>query len=122
MDDTAVISKKLQIKPGQAVAVVAAADVPQVTDGSVNPAVAPPIADAIIVFARTAADLDALADPAIAAARLDKLTWIAYPKGGKLGTDLNRDVLAALVTARGLQPVRQVAIDETWSALRFRPA
>jgi hypothetical protein len=28
----------------------------------------------------------------------------------------------ALLTAEGVQPVRQVAIDETWSALRFRPA
>ena len=122
MEDMAVIAKKLQINPGQAVAVVAAADVPHVTDGSVNPPVAPPVADAIIVFARSAADLDRLADPAVAAARLDKLTWVAYPKGGKLGTDLNRDILAGLLTARGLQPVRQVAIDETWSALRFRPA
>lgn len=123
MDATADIAKKLQIKPGQAVAVVAAAqDVPRVTDAAVNPAVAPPVADAIIVFARTAADLDGLADPAVAAARLDKLVWIAYPKGGKLGTDLNRDVLARLLTGRGVQPVRQVAIDDTWSALRFRPA
>jgi hypothetical protein len=31
-------------------------------------------------------------------------------------------MLAALVTERGVRPVRQVAIDETWSALRFRPA
>jgi hypothetical protein len=46
----------------------------------------------------------------------------AYPKAGKLGTDLNRDVLAALLAGQGVQPVRQVAIDETWSALRFRPA
>jgi hypothetical protein len=47
--------------------------------------------------------------------------WIAYPKAGKLGTDLSRDILAAL-TAEGIQPVRQVTVDETWSALRFRPA
>ena len=55
-------------------------------------------------------------------ARQDRLAWVAYPKAGKLGTDLNRDILAALLTAEGVQPVRQVAIDETWSALRFRPA
>jgi hypothetical protein len=28
----------------------------------------------------------------------------------------------AELTAEGVQPVRQVAIDEIWSALRFRPA
>ena len=33
-----------------------------------------------------------------------------------------RRLAAAIVSGRGVQPVRQVAIDETWSALRFRPA
>jgi hypothetical protein len=47
---------------------------------------------------------------------------VAYPKAGQLGTDLNRDPLAAAFTASGLRPVRQVSIDATWSALRFRPA
>jgi hypothetical protein len=58
----------------------------------------------------------------VAAARQDKLAWIAYPKAGQLGTDLNRDILAGELSGQGVQPVRQVAIDETWSALRFRPA
>ena len=35
---------------------------------------------------------------------------------GKLGTDLNRDILAASLAAAGIQPVRQIAIDEVWSA------
>jgi hypothetical protein len=117
------ISAKLQIKPGQTVAAVAVpADVPPLTDALANPAAAPGSADVVIVFLRVAGDLDSVAAPAIAAARGDRLAWIAYPKAGKLGTDLNRDVLAGLVTERGAQPVRQVAIDATWSALRFRPA
>jgi hypothetical protein len=82
----------------------------------------PGAADVIVAFARNRAELATIAGPAIEAARRDKLAWIAYPKAGKLGTDLNRDILAALLTAEGVQPVRQVAIDETWSALRFRPA
>jgi hypothetical protein len=49
------------------------------------------------------------------------LAWVAYPKAGQLGTDLNRDSLARLMIERGVQPVRQVAINEVWSALRFRP-
>ena len=117
------ISAKLQIKPGQAVAVVAApAEVPSLTDPAVNPVAAPPAADVVVAFARLAADLDTIAAPAVAAARLDKLAWVAYPKAGQLGTDLNRDTLAALLAERGVQPVRQVAINATWSALRFRPA
>jgi hypothetical protein len=96
--------------------------VPPVVTPDANPAADPAVADAVVAFARNKAELDSVAAPAIEAARQDRLAWIAYPKAGKLGTDLNRDVLAALLTARGVQPVRQVAIDATWSALRFRPA
>ena len=117
------VTAKLQIKPGQRVAALAAdGDVPPVATPRANPPADPASADAVIAFARNKAELDSVAGPAIEAARRDKLAWIAYPKAGKLGTDLNRDILAALLTGRGVQPVRQVAIDETWSALRFRPA
>jgi hypothetical protein len=117
------VTAKLQIKPGQRVAVLAAdGDVPPVVSTDANPPADPGTADAVVAFARNQAELDSVAAPAVEAARRDKLAWIAYPKAGKLGTDLNRDILAALLTERGVQPVRQVAIDDTWSALRFRPA
>ena len=117
------VTAKLQIKPGQRIAALAGdGEVPSVVAPDANPPADPGAADAVVAFARNKAELDTVAGPAIEAARRDKLAWIAYPKAGKLGTDLNRDVLAALLTARGVQPVRQVAIDETWSALRFRPA
>jgi hypothetical protein len=57
----------------------------------------------------------------VEAARRDRLVWLAYPKAGRLGTDLNRDTVAALLADDGVRPVRQIAIDDTWSALRFRP-
>jgi hypothetical protein len=66
-------------------------------------------------------DLDQLG-AVTAAALADRVAWVGYPKGGKLGTDLNRDRLAEALAAHGIQPVRQVSIDDTWSALRFRPA
>ena len=117
------VTAKLQIKAGQRVATVAVSgDVPPVATADANPPAEPADADAVIAFARNKAELAAVAAPAIEAARQDRLAWVAYPKAGKLGTDLNRDILAALLIAEGVQPVRQVAIDETWSALRFRPA
>ena len=79
------------------------------------------VADAVIAFVVRQGDL-ALAEQAVAAARADRLAWIGYPKGGQLGTDLNRDRLAAALAGHGVQPVRQVSLDDTWSALRFRPA
>jgi hypothetical protein len=47
------------------------------------------------------------------------LLWILYPKGGR--TDIDRDTLWPIVAAHGLRPIAQVAVDDTWSALRFRP-
>jgi hypothetical protein len=79
-------------------------------------------ADDVLVFVKDRAGLAAEASAALDAARSDRIAWIAYPKAGKLGTDLNRDILWDLLKGKGVKPVRQVAIDETWSALRFRPA
>jgi hypothetical protein len=117
------VSAKLQIKPGQRVMILAGdGDVPAIGAPGTEGAGSPAAADVVLAFVRGKADLESIAAPAIEAARGDKLAWIAYPKAGKLGTDLNRDVLAAALAGQGVQPVRQVAIDETWSALRFRPA
>jgi hypothetical protein len=112
------LSKKLQLAPGQSVAVRTAP--PDVDLGNLA---LDPEGTAVLVFVRMQADLDGPdGAAALAAAVADRLSWIAYPKGGALGTDLNRDRLAAEATERGAQPVRQVAIDGTWSALRLRPA
>ena len=47
---------------------------------------------------------------------------MCYPKGGrKAGTDLNRDILWNLMQGRGLVGVTLVAVDNEWSAMRFRP-
>ena len=115
------VSAKLQIKPGQRIATVGMpGDVPPIAGESV--AETPGAADVVVAFVRSNAERATVAVPAIAAARRDKLAWIAYPKAGKLGTDLNRDLLSAALAGEGVQPVRRIAIDEVWSALRFRPA
>ncbi|HEX6131023.1 MAG TPA: hypothetical protein VF044_04785 [Actinomycetota bacterium] len=45
--------------------------------------------------------------------------WVAYPKGNR--ADLNRDTLWPPFAEHGMRPIGQVALDEVWSALRFRP-
>jgi hypothetical protein len=46
--------------------------------------------------------------------------WVSYPKGKALPTDLNRDIVRTTLADVGLEVVSQVAIDETWSALRAK--
>jgi hypothetical protein len=115
------LAAKLQIKPGMQVCVVAAPAGGPDLSGLGPPTDDPANAGAVVAFARLRADLTTVAKPAIAAARADRLAWVAYPKAGQLGTDINRDSLAAAVAELGVQPVRQVAIDDVWSALRLRP-
>jgi hypothetical protein len=116
------VLSKLQIKPGQAVAVLRS---PPEVDLGIGPTDLhddPTTADAAVLFVTTAADLSAPdADLVVDAAQRDAVTWVAYPKAGQLGTDLNRDRLAALLAERNVRAVRQVSIDDIWSALRFRP-
>ncbi len=52
----------------------------------------------------------------------DAIIWMAYPKGSskRLTCDFNRDTGWSPLGAVGFRGVRQVAIDEDWSALRFR--
>jgi hypothetical protein len=117
------LAGKLQLKAGQSVAVVNQPAGGALDLGQDHPlADTPDAADAVIVFTVTRDELERLSDQFVAPAKRDALTWVAYPKAGQLGTDLSRDVLAELVKKRGVQPVRQVAIDDVWSALRLRPA
>ena len=52
----------------------------------------------------------------------DAIVWIAYPKktSKQYRCEFNRDSGWTLMGEAGFEPVRQVAIDEDWSALRFR--
>lgn len=115
------LAAKLQLKPGQSVFVggqpagVELGLGDRVLSGANQ-------ADALIFFCGGSEALEAVRGQVVDAARADRLVWVAYPKAGALGTDLNRDSLAALVKeGGGVRPVRQVAIDDTWSALRFGP-
>jgi hypothetical protein len=120
----ATLAKKLQLRPGQAVRVLHAPeglDLDALAAAAPGEAAGEAPAPATLVFVTTFAEAEERVAPVVEAALADDLAWVAYPKAGKLGTDLNRDSLAAFMTARGVRPVRQVAIDDTWSALRFRP-
>jgi hypothetical protein len=76
-------------------------------------------AETAIVFADDSASLRR-----ILAKQRERLTkpstlWVAYPKGNR--ADINRDTVWPILAEFGMRPIGQVAVDETWSALRFRP-
>ena len=76
-------------------------------------------ADTAVLFATSASTLEAaLADHA-GELGVPGALWIAYPKGGR--SDLKRDTLWPMLRPYGMRPISQIAIDDTWSALRFRP-
>lgn len=54
----------------------------------------------------------------------DGLLWFAYPKGSskKYKCEFNRDNGWNELGKHGFEPVRMIAIDDDWSALRFRKA
>lgn len=79
-------------------------------------------ADFILCFCIQKMQVDALAPKAAKTLQGDGLLWIAYPKGTskKYTCDFNRDNGWDALGKLGFEPVRMVAIDEDWSALRFR--
>lgn len=116
------LTGKLQLKPGQSVSIVNAPAGAALDLADHPPADRPDDADAVIVYCTNQSELEQLQGDVISPARRDALTWVAYPKARQLDTDLTRDVLAELVQAHGVRAVRQISLDDVWSALRLRPA
>lgn len=75
-----------------------------------------------IAFAITQAELDRISKLLTAKAPGDAILWIAYPKktSKRYQCEFNRDSGWSVLGAAGFEGVRMVAIDEDWSALRFR--
>ena len=116
------VAGKLQIRAGATVLVRNAPegfalDLPE----SVQRAGPGEQADVVLVFVRDSSEVASHSAPFVEAARRDAIAFIAYPKAGQLGTDLNRDVLWDALRREGLRGVRQVSLDDVWSAMRFRP-
>jgi hypothetical protein len=114
------IAEKLQIKPNTTVWVSDPAQtalLAPMPDG-VRESDKLATASTAVIFVEDAASARKLL--AEHAGDLDKprVLWVAYPKGNT--TDVNRDSLWPIVAEFGMRPNGQVAIDDRWSALRFR--
>ena len=75
-----------------------------------------------LAFVMTQKEVDTLGPQVAKKAKGDAIVWFAYPKSSskKYKSQINRDNGWAVMGTAGFEPVRMVAIDEDWSALRFR--
>ncbi|HEU0185934.1 MAG TPA: hypothetical protein VFS27_11510 [Blastocatellia bacterium] len=75
-----------------------------------------------LAFVTRQKEVDAISRTIARKATGDAIVWFAYPKGTskKYKCDFNRDTGWEALGAAGFESVRMVAIDEDWSALRFR--
>jgi hypothetical protein len=75
-----------------------------------------------VAFVTTQAELDKLSRLLATKAKGDAILWFAYPKktSRRYTCEFNRDSGWDAIRQAGFDSVRMVAIDEDWSALRFR--
>lgn len=75
-----------------------------------------------IAFAVRQEEVDRAAHAIAPKLKEDAVVWFCYPKGSskKYKCEFNRDNGWRVMGEYELEPVRQVAIDEDWSAVRFR--
>lgn len=75
-----------------------------------------------MLFVKTQKEIDELIPQIGNKLKGDAILWMCYPKGSskKYKCDFNRDTGWAVMGQFDLEPVRMVAIDEDWSALRFK--
>jgi len=73
-------------------------------------------------FVQKQEEIDRIVPHLVLKLKGDAVLWFCYPKGTskKYKCDFNRDTGWTLMGKYALEPVRMVAIDDDWSALRFR--
>lgn len=121
--NTAILNK-LKIKPGYSLLVLNSPEgyLKTARQVDIRPA-AKKKYDAVQLFVKNKAELEKHAPKAMASLQDDGLLWICYPKkSAAVKTDLTRDQGWDVVENAGFESVAIVAVDETWSALRFKPA
>ncbi|WP_416148826.1 DUF3052 domain-containing protein [Salipaludibacillus sp. HK11] len=123
------ILKKMQIKEPQITSVInhpeefteTLEDLRRYTKVELAP-VSTSIYDCIIVFVKSENDIASHCAFIQNQLAENGLLWFVYPKktSKKYKVEINRDYGWSSIQECGYEGVRQVAIDEDWSALRFR--
>jgi hypothetical protein len=78
--------------------------------------------DFLLIFIRNTQELETWVPQVVNKLNDEAIVWICYPKQtSKIKTDVNRDTIGKMVQdTTEYRLVSNVAIDDTWSALRLR--
>jgi hypothetical protein len=78
--------------------------------------------DFILSFVKTKEEIEKISTAIHSKLTEDAVVWFAYPKGTskKYKAQINRDNGWESIKKKGFDTVRAIAIDDDWSALRFR--
>lgn len=79
--------------------------------------------DFIHCFAKNKDEVDQIGPKVVDSVKPEGVLWISYPKGtSKIKTDVSRDKGWDSINAMGFVGVSLISINDTWSAMRFRPS
>ena len=128
MSEAALVLKKLNFKDqGQPVLVINAPksydDIKAAFEGEVHQQAELEMYDFVQVFGSSNEELQSNAKKSATYVKDDGLFWLCYPKKSSntyKGSDCSRESVTGMLSEEGYEPVRQIAIDDDWSALRFR--
>lgn len=76
----------------------------------------------VLAFVRSCGDIERMAGAVVTSVGTDGVLWFAFPKATsrRYHSDIGRESSWSVLGRMGFEGVRQVAIDEDWTALRFR--
>jgi len=121
--------KKLNYKGQKRISVINADDkfiksiTPELNDVIIDQKIDPRYPyEFVIIFVKSVSDVEAVAPLTFHNLMADGILWFCYPKKSskKYNSDIDRDHGWKVLNAAEFHGVRLVAIDEDWSALRFR--
>lgn len=119
------LSQRLQMKPGTRWALfnppanyAAVLDLPQ--DVKIDAIDAPEL-NGIQLFSQNSEVLKSSLESLKDLLKPDTIFWVMYPKKNTLPTDLQMTRHWGAMDEIGWRPVQSAAVDDTWTALRFKP-
>jgi hypothetical protein len=122
------VARKLGMNPGMRALIIAPPPeylklLAPLPDGLIVSSTAHGVYPFVQIFVTRLSEISKFARKLSKHATPNALVWISYrKKTSKLAGNLSRDVIRQAMNGAGWRAVSIIAIDEVWSALRFRPA